>query len=103
MDFLDSCPKRRADVTNRSIDGDRVVLDQRTGRLHRLNASASLVWALCDGTRTSDEIAEGVAEAFAETPSTFAEEIREILRQFMDLGLLEPAPCRRQSGLVVAL
>ena len=95
MDHIGPRPKRRVDVVNRTVDGDRVVLDRTTGRLHRLNASASLVWALCDGTRTSDEIAEGVEEAFAETPPTFGEEIREILRQFMDLGLLDPAPDRR--------
>ena len=40
------------------------VFDPATGRVHYLNATAAIVFTLCDGTHSASEIARFVAEAF---------------------------------------
>jgi len=40
------------------------VFDPATGRVHYLNATAAIVFTLCDGTHSASEIASFVAESF---------------------------------------
>jgi hypothetical protein len=40
------------------------VFDPATGRVHYLNATAAIVFTLCDGTCSAPEIARFVAESF---------------------------------------
>jgi len=40
------------------------VFDPATARVHYLNATAAIVFSLCDGTHSASEIARCVAESF---------------------------------------
>jgi hypothetical protein len=46
------------------VDDGLVVYDARTDRVHYLNATAALVFSLCDGQRTPAELAALVATAW---------------------------------------
>lgn len=46
------------------VDDGLVVFDATTDRVHHLNPTASVVFALCDGTRTTGELAELVQSAW---------------------------------------
>ena len=82
-------PRRRHDVVDRIVEADRVVLDRRTGLIHRLNATASFIWELSDGTRSCDDITASVAQRFPGTPDTVGDEVVHLVLQFHDLGLLD--------------
>ena len=40
------------------VDDGFVVFDASTDRVHYLNPTATVVFSLCDGTRTTEEVAE---------------------------------------------
>ncbi len=44
------------------LDGEAVLLDQDTERLHHLNQTATLVWACLDGTSSIAEIVTDLSE-----------------------------------------
>jgi hypothetical protein len=46
------------------VEDGFVVFDASTDRVHYLNPTASVVFSLCDGTRSTDEVAELVRSAW---------------------------------------
>jgi hypothetical protein len=59
-------PKARTDQLLIQQTGlDTLVYDERTHRAHCLDARAARVWALCDGSRTEQQIAEEYGEGGA--------------------------------------
>jgi hypothetical protein len=58
-------PDRRPDLDVHDTEDGVVVYDTRTDRVHYLNATATLVFELCDGTNTPDAIVELVRVAWA--------------------------------------
>ena len=43
-------PKARDDLTVVELDGEAVIYDEETTELHHLNPTATIVFALCDGS-----------------------------------------------------
>lgn len=68
-----------------------VVYEPASGDLHYLNATASLVFSLCDGTATARELARDIADAFAQPPDEVERQVRTVLRAFRRQHLLAPA------------
>ena len=85
-------PRARADLTVVELDGEAVIYDERSGELHHLNGSATLIFGLLDGTATVRELAADVAAAFGVPAGEVASQIRALLRQFRSLGLLDGSP-----------
>jgi hypothetical protein len=58
------------------------VFDPATDRVHYLNATAAIVFSLCDGTHTASEIASVVAQSFElhEPPGEEIEDCLSMLR-----------------------
>jgi PqqD family protein of HPr-rel-A system len=71
-------PRVRTDVTVTELDGEAVIYDERSGDLHHLNAPATLVLGLCDGSATVEEMSAAIAEAFQRP-------VREVTAQVSDL------------------
>jgi len=84
-----SPPKRRDDLTIRTVDGETVVLDRQGGLVHQFNVTASFIWQHCDGKTTIDEIANDLVERYQVDFETALQNVGEIVKQLYDLGLLE--------------
>jgi PqqD family protein of HPr-rel-A system len=84
-------PTLRDDLTVVELDGEAVVYDDRTGDLHHLNATATVVFSLCDGTGTVRELATDLAHAYGQPVDDVERQIRGLLRRFRRAGLLRPA------------
>ena len=82
-------PRSRSDVAVVGIDGEAVVYDVASRRLHYLNHSAALVFGLCDGHTTIAEMAEAIGEAYDMHPSEVDGQIRPLLSELRKLGLVE--------------
>lgn len=65
-----------------------VVLDQVSGTVHHLNATASLIWEECAGQKTTDEIAARLAEEVGKTPQEVMADVARTIASFRQLGLL---------------
>ncbi len=64
-----------------------IVFDVANDRVHYLNSTASIVFALCDGEHDAQVMADLVAAAFNLDDPPFAE-VQSCLRNFADQGLL---------------
>ena len=81
-------PHVRADLTVVVLDGEAVVYDEENGELHQLNPSATLVFQLCDGSGTPEELAADIAEVYGESIDVVGPQVLETIERFGDAGLL---------------
>jgi len=58
-------PGARSDLVVLELDDELIVYDAAERSLHHLNATATLVWKLCDGTRSVAVIIATIAETAA--------------------------------------
>ena len=59
-------PSARPTVYAVTVDGEAVLLDEVSDRLHHLNAPAALVWACLDGQATVGELARELSDELGE-------------------------------------
>ena len=85
-------PKVRDDLTVVELDGEAVIYDEETGELHHLNPSATIVFGLCDGTQTSDEMAGEISAAFEMPEDEVQAQVQQLVVQLGDVGLLQGVP-----------
>ena len=82
---------RRADGYRTELLDDEVLLyNPAQTRVIALNATAALVWQLCDGTRSSAEIVALIGEAYPEADAVVAD-VDELLATLRGAGAVEPA------------
>ena len=65
-----SRPKVNPDYRLETLDNEQLLYDPEQTRVLACNETASLIWRLCDGQRTVDEIAALLADAFPEAADT---------------------------------
>lgn len=82
-------PRRRAGLHTTLVRDEAVLLDDRSGRLHHLNATAALVWQCLDGDVSIDELATEVAESFGQSAGAVRDGLAGLVRSFGHQGLLE--------------
>lgn len=79
----DDAPVARADLAAVEVDGERVLLDPERGITHVLNATASTIWEVLDGSATIDLLARDVAEIYQLAIDDVAAQLLALVR---DLG-----------------
>jgi hypothetical protein len=57
-------PRMAEGLDVNETDDGLIIYQESTDRVHHLNPTAAVVFELCDGTRSTDEIAVLVAETF---------------------------------------
>lgn len=66
-----------------------VLFHMESGRYFSLNDTGSRVWSLCDGTRTTDQILDLMADEFDAPPELLREDVSELLRELAGRGLVK--------------
>ena len=86
---------RSANTHTVEIDGEAVVLDEASDRLHLLNRTATLVWHCLDGTSSIGAICEDLSRELGAQFDTVLVETLEVLRNLSEEGLIRFAtpPC----------
>ena len=82
-------PRRAALVRLEQVGDDLLLYHPGLTKALHLNRTASLIWQLCDGHRSAQEIGVLLAEAFGGTEGHVAEAVETILQQFADEGVIE--------------
>jgi hypothetical protein len=80
-------PRQADGLEVHEVDDGLVVYDQKADRVHYLNASASVVFELCSGQRTLEQIAAIVAEAWR-LPSAPGTDVAGCVGQLRSEGVL---------------
>jgi Coenzyme PQQ synthesis protein D (PqqD) len=91
-------PITRGDLAIVELDGEAVIYDERTGNLHRLNRTATLVFGLCDGSATVKTMSDDVAGLVNVPADEIERQIRSLLRSLRKAGLLDGSGPREASA-----
>jgi hypothetical protein len=87
--LLSRRPCQKPDYRLEMIDGELLLFHPGQTKILYCNPTASLVWQLCDGQRTGQEITTLLADAFPEEAEAIAADVEATLRQFLRHGAIE--------------
>ena len=88
MDLKDERLTQKPGLQARLVDGEMVILDLATGRVHHLNGTAGFIWSRFDGTASLDVVAECVAEQFEVDRRVAERDVKELAHRLTEIGLL---------------
>lgn len=78
----------RSDFASVELDGEIVLYDDGTHRLHRLNPTATTLWQCLDGSATLREIATDIAVVYEVEAATVLPQVVSLTEAFAGEGLL---------------
>jgi hypothetical protein len=94
-------PTRSPAVYTVEVDGEAVLLDEASNRLHLLNTMAALLWACFDGISSIEEIVTDLSEAVDAPYDTVLRDTLEVMKGLGQEGLLEGVrPAKAAAGEV---
>lgn len=76
-------------LTVREVDGEILVLDTGSNRIHQLNPTASFIWRMCEQGAAPEAIASALAAEFAVDERTALEDVVKTLADLRSLNLLQ--------------
>lgn len=79
----------RPDLQFAEVEGGAVIYDPRAREVHHVNQTAALVFGLCDGSATADEIAAAIAKVYKVPQAEVQAHVRNLLDRFREKRLLE--------------
>lgn len=82
-------PCRKPDYRLEMIDNELLLFHPAQTKILYCNETASLIWQLCDGQRTPQEIAALLAAAYPGAADTIAHDVENTLQQFAQHGAIE--------------
>ncbi len=86
---VDRPAKVRDDLAVVELDGEAVIYDEESGNLHHLNPTATIVFRLCDGTASVEELSRDIAETFGVAIDEVSSQVRSLIQEFRKARLLE--------------
>jgi PqqD family protein of HPr-rel-A system len=84
-------PRLRSDLESVEIDGEAILYDPVNTSVHHLNATATAIASMFDGTVTIRALTQEISEAYDVPAEEVEPEVRRLVRQFRKLQLLEPS------------
>ena len=87
-------PKRIAGVVSREMpDGETVILSPDSSRAIVLNATGSVIWQLCDGRSSVEEIASFICENTRDAQvEAVTKDVSTMVTELHRAGLIEATP-----------
>ncbi|HHT9155566.1 MAG TPA: PqqD family peptide modification chaperone, partial [Candidatus Tripitaka sp. YC43] len=86
---MEERPKTRIDLINETVEEEVVIYDPKNHNLHHLNPMAGVIWELCDGNHTPEEITEEVVSVLETDPVQVERDVTKTIEEFQRKGLLE--------------
>lgn len=81
-------PKKNPNVAEK-LGGIPLLFDMTGGRLYELNETAELLWSLCDGKHTVDDMMIKMKEQYDVSADRVKEDVVSFLRKLQELNLVE--------------
>ena len=88
-DFAQKKPRTLDDFQLEEIDGEVLLYSPKATRSIYLNPSASLIWHLCTGDFTTQEIIESLQEQFPDEAGTIVEDVNTTINKFLESEAIE--------------
>ena len=71
------------------VEGEFLAFDPRQTRVFYLNASAAVIWGLCDGVRRAEDICRMIEQAYPDDSPDLLNDVITTIAQLEECGLLE--------------
>ena len=81
-------PRHAPGFTGKDLGEEYVILDAKGDRFTHLNATAREIYLLCDGSRSTDDVARALADAFEVDAETARADTAKAIEELMELGIL---------------
>jgi pyrroloquinoline quinone biosynthesis protein D len=85
---IDSVPTQRLGVRLEEMDGETLLYRHTTRKSIYLNESATVVWKLCDGRRTIQQIIDVLADAYPDARPSITADVRYAVNGLVREGVL---------------
>ncbi|MEK6753569.1 MAG: PqqD family protein [Chloroflexota bacterium] len=72
-----------------TLDGEIVLLHPTRNIIIHSNQTGALIWLLCDGARTTDEITEILSAAYPEASAEIRADVPAVIQTLASRGALE--------------
>ena len=82
-------PRQKSDFRLEMIDGELLLYHPGQTKIFYCNPTASLIWQLCNGQRTVEEIIALLRREFPAAASAIAADVEATLQQFSAHGAIE--------------
>ena len=86
---LSAKPKQKSGYHLEMMDGELLLYHLDETQILYFNDTASLIWHLCDGQLTINEIITLLSEAYPHAAGTMAADVEETVQQFLTAGCIE--------------
>jgi len=81
-------PRPTGTLKGQDLGDEYLFYDRQGDQVHVLNSTARELYLLCDGTRTTDDLARTLVERYGIEEQTAQRDVDEVLAQLVELGLL---------------
>ncbi len=88
---LNSIPKPADGFHIEEMDGEFLLYHPGGDRIVQLNATAALVWRLCDGKRSLREIIALLTEAYPDAACQVTADVTEVVAELVENGCVHTA------------
>jgi PqqD family protein of HPr-rel-A system len=82
-------PRKCADVLDLDMGDGLVLFNRGSSLVHHLNPSAALVWHLCDGEGSVEQLSQDIAAEYGLDPREVQGHVGQLVGEFEALGLVD--------------
>ena len=82
-------PYRNPDYRLETIDGELLLFHPEKTKIMYCNETASLIWQLCNGQHTTQEIVDLLTNAFPEAAASIPDDVENTLDEFRQHGAIK--------------
>ena len=83
-------PVRSAEIIVKEVGSETLLYSNHAGAIHILNPTAELIWQLCDGNHTLEDMKREIASSFSvDAEHDTMKDIKQTLETFNKKKLLE--------------
>jgi hypothetical protein len=84
-------PKRKPDYRLELVENEIMLYNPADTKIISFNPTASLLWQLCGGEATIQEMIDALQEEYPDAKDEIAGDVMETLQQLLDIGCIEMA------------
>ncbi len=85
---LQGYPRRKEQVIAQKASADFLLFNMDDGKYYSLNEVGCRIWELCDGSHSTEQIIDTLAQEYDEAKEVLAEDVVEFLERFRNDKLI---------------
>ena len=94
--------RRPNDVITQTVSGELMLVNMETGEFYGLNEVGIRIWDLCDGHRSSDDMAAIIGHEFDAPTEDVRADVDEVLDDLVSEKLLVRVPAEQSSSVIAS-